>query len=353
MSRKTDPLLDSFGTLVPRQPTLRERLVDALARNITGDDREGVSKAEFLMRPLDLTPIETVMGFYDAGREVGSGNYFGALGAVGLAALPGPDSQVKSIAKALAGREKSMASKSPLMYNPKPRPQREFAADYPNGAASDEAGRLTADIDGRPIFPEATVVGRRMAGGRDEALPTEKLYPLSEALTGSSVKRAPSREIGGDAGRYEVTSDRRSGAVLGRNILIDKSLPPAQEERVLAHELAHAVHDIAGEVPAAGLNDELRAVYNDLNNPQGHGRLFGPEQHGYRGTQVGRELMAEAIRAYKADPNYLKTVVPRTAAAIRAAWNSNPKYASILHFNSLAPMMLGAGLVVADDEGQR
>jgi hypothetical protein len=32
--------------------------------------------------------------------------------------------------------------------------------------------------------------------------------------------------------------------------------------------------------------------------------------------------MAEAIRAYMADPNYLKTVAPKTAAAIRAAVNA-------------------------------
>jgi hypothetical protein len=189
-----------------------------------------------------------------------------------------------------------------------------------------------------------------VVGGYDEALPAAQLYPLAEALTGSRAKSAPSREIGGDAGRYVVNRDRRSGAILGQNILVDESLSPAQRDRVLAHELGHAVDEIAGTIPATGIDGELRAVYNDLNNPQNYGRPFGPEQSGYAGEKARRELMAEAIRAYKADPNYLKTVAPKAAAAIRAAWNTNPKYARLLHFNSFGPMMLGAGLVAVGQQ---
>jgi hypothetical protein len=45
--------------------------------------------------------------------------------------------------------------------------------------------------------------------------------------------------------------------------------------------------------------------------------------------------MAEAIRAYMADPNYLETVAPRTAARIRAAVNSNQRVAPFIQFNEL------------------
>jgi hypothetical protein len=43
--------------------------------------------------------------------------------------------------------------------------------------------------------------------------------------------------------------------------------------------------------------------------------------------------MAEAIRAYLENPNYLKTVAPKTAAKIRAAVNANPSVNKIIHFN--------------------
>ena len=48
--------------------------------------------------------------------------------------------------------------------------------------------------------------------------------------------------------------------------------------------------------------------------------------------------MAEAVRAYMADPNYLKTVAPRTAKAIRAAVNSHPRLRDIIQFNALAAL---------------
>jgi hypothetical protein len=60
---------------------------------------------------------------------------------------------------------------------------------------------------------------------------------------------------------------------------------------------------------------------------------MGPEHFGYRGSDVQRELIAEAIRAYMADPNYLKTVAPETAKAIRAAVNNNPRLNRTIQFN--------------------
>lgn len=48
---------------------------------------------------------------------------------------------------------------------------------------------------------------------------------------------------------------------------------------VLAHELGHVIDQTAGEISTEGLSKELRSVYNDLNNPQSHGKRFGPEQY--------------------------------------------------------------------------
>ena len=55
---------------------------------------------------------------------------------------------------------------------------------------------------------------------------------------------------------------------------------------------------------------------------------------------MDREYIAEAVRAYMTDPNYMKTVAPNTAAAIRNAVNSNALISGTLQFNSLAPFLL-------------
>lgn len=60
-----------------------------------------------------------------------------------------------------------------------------------------------------------------------------------------------------------------------------------------------------------------------------------PQSIGYKGDDVPREFMAEAIRAYMADLNYIKSVAPRTAKAIRRAVNQNPALNRSIQFNTL------------------
>ncbi len=62
---------------------------------------------------------------------------------------------------------------------------------------------------------------------------------------------------------------------------------------------------------------------------------------GYKGDDIKRELMTEAIRAYLTNPNYLKTVAPKTAARIREYANTNPKISKFVQFNTLTPLGLG------------
>ena len=45
--------------------------------------------------------------------------------------------------------------------------------------------------------------------------------------------------------------------------------------------------------------------------------------------------MAEALRAYMTDPNYIKTVAPKTAMRIRDAVNNNKQLRDIIQFNSV------------------
>src|ERR1041385_3378919 len=99
-------------------------------------------------------------------------------------------------------------------------------------------------------------------------------------------------------------------------------------------------------IPTQGLNAELRQVYNTLNTGQERARnLPGPQHCGYARDNVPRELVAEAIRAYLTNPNYLKTVAPKTAAAIREAVNNNPRINRAIQFNTvLGAMAAGSAL---------
>jgi hypothetical protein len=117
---------------------------------------------------------------------------------------------------------------------------------------------------------------------------------------------------------------------------------------VLAHELSHHIDmstappvkrtefrgmrwGIGAERADENIEEELYGVYRDLNNPRA--KNWGPTDEGYARHEVAKELWAEAIRAYMADPNYLKSVAPKTAAAIRAAVNENDELRHIIQFN--------------------
>jgi hypothetical protein len=51
--------------------------------------------------------------------------------------------------------------------------------------------------------------------------------------------------------------------------------------------------------------------------------------------------MATAISAYLGFPNYLKTVAPKTAAAIRDAVNAHPVLSKIIQFNAIPAIAAG------------
>jgi hypothetical protein len=135
-------------------------------------------------------------------------------------------------------------------------------------------------------------------------------------------------------------------------------LDTADADRILAHMLGHFLDFRAGQTSTViesqgisqdNIDEELRYVYNDCNNaalnearaldpgmkphddPEYQG--FGPEQRKCHGADAQAELMAEAIRAYLQNPNYLKTVAPNVAARIRDAVNPNPNLNRIIQFN--------------------
>jgi hypothetical protein len=279
-----------------------------------------------------------------------------------------------------AARAEAEASRNVSLYNPPVKPQRPFSedyrpVDYPHGVPADATGRLTRDIEGRPLTARY-VVGRRVVGGDDQAFPPAELNALGEATTGRRPATASAGEMGSDAGRYlkrpgdrlaELEYGQRPADADGwiRRTLIRDNLAPGQAQNALAHEIAEAIQDRAGQqvrylptpsgsripfgaIPEKGLTRQLGQVYHDLNDPtwrRGNTtppRLqTKPEDFGYRGDDVRSERIVEGIRAYMANPNYLKTVAPDVAKAIREAVNSHPVLSKIIQFNSLAALLAG------------
>ncbi|MGE4220128.1 MAG: hypothetical protein AB7G39_11820 [Alphaproteobacteria bacterium] len=316
-----------------------------MAKGILGPAYEPVSAVAQALNPMD--GIEALKR---GGRAMLEGRPLDAtidtiIGAVGL--IPGEAAVAKTSTalarSALRNAPEAVASKSAWIYNPPAKSPRPFEADYPAGARTDDAGRLTHDIDGNPLVAEH-VAGRRLAGGLDETISPAELGPIAERSAGASITDVAPRALGSDAGRLVKTTDRRSGNS-EYEILLRNNLSDAERPLVAAHEVAHLLDQLVGKLPAAGartkIGMQLRQVYHDLNDgswrrgmetPQ---RLqTRPEDGRYTDKEIPGELWAEAIRAYMADPNYLKTVAPDVAAAIRKAVNSNPSIRKIVQFNS-------------------
>lgn len=90
--RPTDPEIDSSGTLLPYQPTLRERI----ALMLGGDTREGTQAARGMLDN-PLNPLGAPLSAYDAGRDLGESK-FGQAAVDAAGALPMPDA---NLAKAM------------------------------------------------------------------------------------------------------------------------------------------------------------------------------------------------------------------------------------------------------------
>lgn len=237
----------------------------------------------------------------------------------------------------------SFASKSPRMNNPKPTTQRPFHDDYPKGAPGPDGSILTVDIDGRPIHTDAIVFGRRVAGGMDEGGGVAEARRVAGGL-GFEIRPVASGDIGGDAGRF--VAGRGTDGERQSIIKIADGLDANQAAHVLQHELGHGIESLTfgAKIPQTGAAREAALLYSDLNSTRyvPKGKIGAtPESQNYKPSEWDAERMAEAIRAYQQDPNYVKTVAPKLAARIREYVNTNPNLNRVVHFNSAA----GAGLI--------
>lgn len=265
---------------------------------------------------------------------------------------------------------RQVASSFKTGYDPPAKPLRPFEADYPAGGVADELGRLRFDREGRPIQPGAFVVGRQTLGGVDVPVGETQVATFLANGTGRFPEGAASRELGGAVGRLTVRENRGieppRGIDPGRlyDVQYYRGLDDAGRGRTLMHEAGHFIDEVARTIPTKGrMNGELRDVYNSLNNPirvgddaipyvKGRSRTvhYTPKDGGYPLPERDGERMSEAIRAYMADPNYLKSVAPETAAAIRKAVNEHPALSQLIHFNSVGGLLGLLGALQGEDK---
>jgi hypothetical protein len=335
------------------QPTLRDRI----ASFFVGDERASPEKARLVEGIFGSRGLgNTGMGLVDltpAGAPLWTDEYKRAetLTDAAWAAMnfiPGAKTAgraAKSIASVVG--DLSLTAQSARIYDPPKKPQRAFTEDYKGTAPADAEGNLTHDIEGRPLTAKY-IAGRRTDGGADVGLSPRDVVRVATDL-GFPPRLAAKGDL--PAGAVGVFSKQHGGADGGylRQIGVLETLPEKDFNRVTAHELGHGIDDATGkfarldrlvpvnEIPQEGIKKELGGVYNDLNNPSaGGGKKFTPEAAGYLPKDVPGELNAEAIRAYMADPNYIKTVAPSLASRIREYVNTHPDLSKVVQFNSLA-----------------
>lgn len=336
-------------------PTWRDRVAAALIGNgkpsryyrnvISGMvGSTGIGGTGFSLS--DPTPAGILFSADEMVRNARDGNYGqAALNAVG--ALP---VNILPAALKVAAKSKPVqrfAAKLSHYYHSLPEvPQRSFEADYPNGATVDGTGRLVYDIEGRPLGARH-VSGRQMAGGRDEAEELSEIRSSGEEITGKAIGELPEEyRRQGWLGALSHEGNKPD------EILLNPDLTPRQYAQTLPHEVGHAIDLMAGRIPIDGLLDELQPNYSRLNGQIAGGELITPERLGYSPEEAPLEYMAEALLAYQLDPNYAKSLMPRTAARIREYVNSHPELSKIIQFNSLAAAGIGGGSLLAQENAE-
>lgn len=204
----------------------------------------------------------------------------------------------------------------------------------PPGALTDPEGRL---------ITAPTVAGVRTPGGLDEALSMGEERDLANRLFSLGVHDNPSfRANTGYRGQASVNLPGRPNALPGMRMTIDSRLPGDQYERTFRHEGGHGI-DFASE--RTGRTDKLPhsetknippSVQSELEKASGEMRpdlWQRPETEwiGYRHRPS--ELMADAYRYYKEDPQRFKKLYPDAAKFIRDIVNEDPLLSRHVQFN--------------------
>jgi hypothetical protein len=250
---------DSISTY---DPSWGERIGDAAGRLAMrfGADRYGYQQASDNVRDIaDFVPgLGTAVVGDETVRAARRGDYVGAgIGAAIAVAslLPTGRAITSKVLKAVrepvsnAGNAtKKRASRSVMIYDPPAKPLRDFALDYPKGAAADETGRLRFDIEGRALVAKH-VVGRSMVGQPDQYVGPDGLVTSGTSLTRKGISGDSASNLGGGVGI--ATFDKHLRTPI--DIRLGDWLTPAQQHRVLGHEVDHVIDQVAGQIPDVGL----------------------------------------------------------------------------------------------------
>jgi hypothetical protein len=208
-------------------------------------------------------------------------------------------------------------------------------------------------MDGRRLRAEY-VVGRRHKDGPDVALQPDEMNDVIGKLLGVRPRFLSEDEMREEYSTPAPPVGRTRFRLPNwpRSVDIGSDLDPSGRDVTVGHELGHVLGGTS-DFTAPNIMDELRALYNTINNskrtPDGRdaapGPAVTPETFGYRYWRAAHdEYVAEAYRAYMRDPNFVKTVAPNVAAAIRRAVNTNPRLNRVIQFNSLKfPSYAGLG----------
>lgn len=239
-----------------------------------------------------------------------------------------------------------------LMFYPPERAPRPFQEDFPSGAQHEGSGIITRDPEGRPLTAPF-VAGRNVVGGANQAIPESRYDAVSKGLLGKAAQNVPPGKNPGSVGVTNFNTETG----IPHSIELNNNLGPKARPLVYGHEIGHAIDQFAGEIPITGIEKELYRLFNSLNNPirtrggnDAHpwSPRMTPRKQGYEKDEAPRELMAEAVRAYMQNPNFIKTEAPNVAARIRAYVNTHPWIKQTIQFNSLA----GLGIIATEHDQQ-
>jgi hypothetical protein len=206
---------------------------------------------------------------------------------------------------------------------------------------------INTDYEGRTLAA-THVVGRRYEGMPEYSLTPGEIRDVASQL---GVQSSEKGNLGKSTKGKFVKSHDEDGNTI-RSIILKKGLGDKSED-VFAHELSHILDDLAfGGVDTEGAKKEFADVYSYLNNrTHGDGKPFTAADTGYKGADIEKEHIAEAIRFYEQNPESMKAIAPNAAKKIRDAFNSNPNVNKIVQFNSVAGAA-GLGAIVSQENNQ-
>jgi hypothetical protein len=111
-----------------------------------------------------------------------------------------------------------------------------------------------------PLEISGRIVGRKVAGGADEALLAAEFDAIAKAGTGRGTEVVAPSTLRRSGTVGQVIIDRHTR--LPKGVDLSNKLAPEDLPRVYGHEIGHVIDQLAGEIPVEGMTCELKAPCN-------------------------------------------------------------------------------------------